>query len=675
MGGLVFLALVVALCARGLCVPVASKTPLSITFPGEIRSNMSDLQLAESYLLQFGYLAPQQGTEQHISMRKALSHMQRKLGLQQTGDLDAETLDVMKSPRCGVPDIGKYNTFEGELKWDHNDIKYRILNYSPDLDPEVIDDAFARAFKVWSDVTPLTFTRIYNGEPDINILFGTEDHGDPYPFDRKDGLLAHAYPPGPGMQGDAHFDDDEFWTLGTGTVVKSRYGNAEGALCHFPFIFDGQSYSSCTSVGRSDGIPWCSTTANYDKDKKYGFCPSELLYTYGGNSDGEPCVFPFIFDGTSYNGCTKEGRQDGYRWCSTTANYDEDHKYGFCPNRDTAVVGGNSQGDPCVFPFTFLGKRYNSCTGEGREDKKLWCATTSSYDQDKKWGFCPDQGYSLFLVAAHEFGHALGLEHSDVKEALMYPMYRYIEEFQLHDDDISGIQYLYGSGSGPDPIPPKPTENPLTTTTSSITTTTTTPFIPTMDPTEDACKVKMFDAIADLQGMLHFFKDGLYWTVSPGYKKAPQSPRRISETWPALPAKIDTAFQDITTKRMFFFSGRKFWQYTGNSVLGPRSIEKLGLGKDVDGIMGSIARNKGKALLFNGERYWRLDVKSLTIDKGYPRQTDRDFAGVPSDSHDVFLYQGKYHFCQDRFFWRMTSRRQVDRVGYIKYDLLHCQEH
>lgn len=50
----------------------------------------------------------------------------------------------------------------------------RILNYSPDLDSEVIDDAFVRAFKVWSDVSPLTFTRIYNGEPDINILFGSD---------------------------------------------------------------------------------------------------------------------------------------------------------------------------------------------------------------------------------------------------------------------------------------------------------------------------------------------------------------------------------------------------------------------------------------------------------------------------------------------------------------------
>lgn len=47
-------------------------------------------------------------------------------------------------------------------------------------------------------------------------------------------------------------------------------------------------------------------------------------------------------------------------------------------------------------------------------------------------------------MAAHEFGHALGLDHSNIREALMYPMYAYVEDFSLNKDDIEGIQYLYG---------------------------------------------------------------------------------------------------------------------------------------------------------------------------------------------------------------------------------------
>lgn len=660
----------------------ASAPPVVVSFPGELVRNRTDLEVATHYLNRFGYFhesGPGESANQG-TLSTALRRMQKQLGLEETGQLDASTLATMKAPRCGVPDVGHFQTFEGDLKWDHTDITYRVVNYSPDLDSSITDDAFARAFKVWSEVTPLTFTRQESGDVDILIQFGTEEHGDGYPFDGKDGLLAHAFPPGKDtFSGDAHFDDDEFWTLGTGIVVKTRFGNAEGASCHFPFQFEGKTYSSCTTVGRKDGLPWCSITADYDQDKKYGFCPHELLYTIGGNSDGKKCVFPFVFDGKSYNACTTEGRQDGYRWCATTSNFDHDKKYGFCPNRDTAVIGGNSQGEPCAFPFTFLGKKYSSCTSEGRQDGRLWCATTSNYDVDKKWGLCPDQGYSLFLVAAHEFGHALGLEHSSVRDALMYPMYTYTADFHLHSDDVSGIQYLYGAGSGPTSPSPSPDLPDQTTTEADDTFSTdegdSSATEPTpVAPTGDACQVQGYDAVSEIQKELHLFKDGQYWKKSASGAETIQGPFWIRNTWPALPDHIDAAFQDPLTKKIFFFSGQRFWVYQEAKVLGPRSTEKLGIGRDVPKVVGALQRKHGKVLLFSGEQFWRLDVKAEQVERGYPRHTESVFAGVPLDSQNIFLYKGKYHFCRDPFCWQMNPHKQVEKVGYLKYDVLKCPE-
>ncbi|RNA20258.1 macrophage mannose receptor 1-like, partial [Brachionus plicatilis] len=55
------------------------------------------------------------------------------------------------------------------------------------------------------------------------------------------------------------------------------------------------------------------------------------INTYGGNSDGKPCVFPFVFEGNVYYECGKYGDRN-QEWCATTTNYDSDQKWGFCSN-------------------------------------------------------------------------------------------------------------------------------------------------------------------------------------------------------------------------------------------------------------------------------------------------------------------------------------------------------
>ena len=80
------------------------------------------------------------------------------------------------------------------------------------------------------------------------------------------------------------------------------------------------------------------------------------------------------------------------------------------------------------------------------------------FDDDERWVDSETRNVDLLTVAAHEIGHTLGLAHSGDLDALMFASYSGPRRF-LSEDDIAGVQSLYGVGSAPDPAPETPSQN------------------------------------------------------------------------------------------------------------------------------------------------------------------------------------------------------------------------
>lgn len=58
-------------------------------------------------------------------LKDTLKKMQKFFSLQETGEIDAKTVDIMKKPRCGVPDVANYNFFHRKPMWQKKAITYR----------------------------------------------------------------------------------------------------------------------------------------------------------------------------------------------------------------------------------------------------------------------------------------------------------------------------------------------------------------------------------------------------------------------------------------------------------------------------------------------------------------------------------------------------------------------
>uniref|UniRef100_A0A669BJD1 Collagenase 3 n=1 Tax=Oreochromis niloticus TaxID=8128 RepID=A0A669BJD1_ORENI len=204
----------------------------------------ADQEFAEEYLRHFyGYQpkAERQKRTADISedddsttgscdKKTKMREMQQYFGLPPSGELTKETLAVMKKPRCGLSDVEHV----GEtVRWKKKRISYRIAGKKFPIPALKAQKVFRRAWKLWSNVTPLKFRNRNMEVADIDIFFYSGDHNDGSPFDGRGGVLAHAFMPGLHIGGDVHFDSDEDWSLNsTGinlfAVAIHEFGHALG---------------------------------------------------------------------------------------------------------------------------------------------------------------------------------------------------------------------------------------------------------------------------------------------------------------------------------------------------------------------------------------------------------------------------------------------------------------
>ncbi|BES95658.1 matrix metalloproteinase [Nesidiocoris tenuis] len=319
------------------------------------------------------------------------------------------------------------------------------------------------------------------------------------------------------------------------------------------------------------------------------------------------------------------------------------------------------------------------------------------FDIEENWLLTGDEdnghGVNLFLVAAHEFGHSLGLSHSSVPGSLMYPWYNnnngVAGQFQLSDDDRYGIQQIYGAKEKlwsnhtrgkpsrwplrpPTLAPPREGYRPSTPVTESTRTTTRTTTTTTRRPTTrkntwgvenekpDTCNTD-YDAISIIRKEVFIFKGKYLWRIGDrglyaGY------PALTSRLWNNLPTslhKIDAVYERLD-KKIVFFIGRWFYVFDGTALepTYPRPLTTLGLPKTVEKIDAAMIWGyNSKTYFFSGTMYWKFDEDEGRVELDYPRDMANIWKGVGYNIDAAFQWKdGNVYFFKGKGFWKFNDR-------------------
>nr|XP_054762862.1 72 kDa type IV collagenase-like [Lytechinus pictus] len=273
-----------------------------------------------------------------------------------------------------------------------------------------------------------------------------------------------------------------------------------------------------------------------------------------------------------------------------------------------------------------------------------------------------DRGYNFFQTAAHEIGHALGLDHSNDPDALMWPHYHFMRNFELPEDDVRGIQALYGTKTNPK-VPSVRIDQGIRPKSTLV-----------RQPLKKSYCTSGYSAVTSISGSIYTFKGKFYWRSWRRLLVTPKDGRKINDKWYNLPANIRASYQRRDGKTVFF-RGAKYWVYFGSQMEPgyPRPVAELGLPKGVDA---ALSKTKAKTFFFKGGQVWRFDERRKVVDKGYPKKIEEVFTGLGDKVTAAFHHDdGNSYLLRGKKYYRIAKGKYQVDPGYPRHftsDFLGC---
>ncbi|XP_065066313.1 interstitial collagenase-like [Rhopilema esculentum] len=274
------------------------------------------------------------------------------------------------------------------------------------------------------------------------------------------------------------------------------------------------------------------------------------------------------------------------------------------------------------------------------------------FNDDKKFTVNSYKGKDLLWVALHEVGHSLGMEHSNAKGSIMFPYYQSYtgKESELTEDDIGGIQSLYGTKSKTkQPTPEVPFSKCLGKVSASFLSAEKHVYIfsrkklfilkKTLGIKVGPVSIgKIFKGVKSVDaafrrhdGNTVLFRKNKYFVFNSNNQYV-SGPHRISSSFAGLESRsgrINAAFIWSKTNALYIIKGDKYWRYSLNSngngyrlVPGyPKLIKDIW--PRVPGkVDAALTWTDGKTYLFKGDKFYQL-TKQFTVQNDYPKSTSR----------------------------------------------------